>query len=64
VDPESDRYPDAKKIVARVFDEEDYPDGPVERIEVTLLANGEATWRVWAARAEEARGGFYASSEG
>ena len=57
IDTDQDRYPDFAKVLRGLLNEAEIPDGPVERIEVTTLANGEATYRVWAARAEEAVGG-------
>jgi len=30
----------------------------VERIEMTMLGNGDATWRVWPSRADDPVGGF------
>lgn len=56
-DPNADRYPDPRRVFPRVLEDPDYPEGDVERIEMTFLANGEATYRVWAARAEDAVGG-------
>jgi len=34
------------------------PNGPVERLEITTLASGEATYRVWEPRADEPIGGY------
>jgi hypothetical protein len=58
-DPSADRYPDIRDVVDKVLDDPDFPSGDVDRIEVTALATGEATWRVWPARAEEPVGGVY-----
>jgi hypothetical protein len=55
---EVDRYPELKKVLQAVSDAQDLPEGPIERLEVTCLASGEATYRVWAARAEEPEGGY------
>jgi hypothetical protein len=62
-DPEQDQYPDVKKIVRAVLAEEDFPEGDVDRLEITCLGNGMATWRVWAAKAEEPVGGTYENPE-
>jgi hypothetical protein len=53
-----DRYPEFGPAMRRIVQEAELPAGPVERIEVTFLADGSATYRVWAARAEEADGGY------
>ena len=58
-DPNVDRYPDIAAVVEAVLDDPEFPEGDVERIEITALANGEATWRVWPARAEQPVGGVY-----
>lgn len=58
-----DRYPDPRELVTRIVDEDDFPDGSVERIEITCLASGEATWRVWPARAEDPIGGYFPPPE-
>jgi hypothetical protein len=58
IDPNTDRYPALTTVIDQAFAGEDFPDGDVERFEVTLLASGEATWRVWAVRAEEPVGGY------
>ncbi|HYJ00563.1 MAG TPA: hypothetical protein VEX36_12910, partial [Thermoleophilaceae bacterium] len=46
-------------VISRVLDEDSFPDGDVERVEITCLPNGEATYRVWPARADEPIEGFY-----
>lgn len=55
-----DRYPAAAKGLRRILDEGTLPDGPIERLEVTFLASGEATYRVWEPRAEDSEGGYLA----
>jgi len=55
-DPNVDRYPDFADVLAALQEAEDLPDGPLERVEITTLASGEATCRVWTPRAEEAIG--------
>jgi hypothetical protein len=56
--PEQDHYPRLEDVFSKILAEPDIPTGGVERIEVTCLAGGDATYRVWAARAEEAEGGY------
>jgi hypothetical protein len=53
----SDRYPDVYNVLRRILQNEPFPKGPIERLEVTTLANGEANWRVTPARAEVTEGG-------
>ena len=53
-----DRYPNFDKAMRRIMRDAELPSGPIERLEVTFLASGEATYRVWAARAEEPDGGY------
>jgi hypothetical protein len=58
IDPNTDRYPSLTTVIDIALQDEDFPQGDVERFEVTLLASGEATYRVWAVRAEEPVGGY------
>ena len=53
VDHNRDRYPELRDAISRFLDSGNLPDGPVERVELTFLANGEGNCRVWPARAEE-----------
>lgn len=53
-----DRYPNLSQVLTRIQQEPEIPKEGVERVEVTCLASGEATYRVWAARAEEPVGGY------
>ena len=62
-DHNEDRYPDLQGLLPKVFEEPDYPTGPVEKIEITGLASGHATYRVWEARAEEPIGGVLMPDE-
>ena len=57
-----DRYPDIRSVVQEVLNAEDFPEGDVDRIEINCLGTGQATWRVWAARADEPVGGVYTNS--
>ena len=58
-----DRYPSLDKVIDEVFDAEDFPEGPIERFEITCLASGDATYRVWPARAEEPESGYFAEAD-
>jgi hypothetical protein len=58
-----DRYPKLDKVFRQVLKRLDDPDAPVERVEVTCLASGEATYRVWSARAIEPDGGYIGPDE-
>ena len=42
----------------RILKEAELPEGTIERLEVTFLASGEGTYRVWPARAEDPEGGY------
>jgi hypothetical protein len=63
VNHNDDRYAEIIEVVARVLEEKSFPQYPVERLEVTCLASGEATWRAWPAKAEESEGGYYPAGE-
>lgn len=58
LDTDRDRYPSFSKLLRKILEEVELPDAPVERLEVTCLASGEATYRIWSARAEEPEGGY------
>lgn len=57
-DHNADRYPDLETIFSAVLASDRIPDGPVDFVEVTALASGEATFKVRAAREEEPQGGY------
>lgn len=57
-DTDADRYPTAREGLRRVLKEAVLPDGPIESLEVTFLASGEATYRIRPPRAEETDGGY------
>lgn len=59
IDTEQDRYPTFDEVLRKLLDEPTLPTGPIERLEVTTQANGDASCRVWAARAEEFEMVFY-----
>jgi hypothetical protein len=52
-DTDTDRYPDLREAIQRFLQSDNVPEGSVERVELTFLANGEGNCRIWAARAEE-----------
>jgi hypothetical protein len=58
-----DRHRSAAKVLHEIQRHEDFPKGPVERIEIHILASGEVTWRVWEPRAEEPVGGLLPQPE-
>lgn len=53
-----DRYPNIYDLLAVLQEAGDLPNEPIERLEVTALASGEATYRFWRVRAEESEGGY------
>lgn len=53
-----DRFPSARKALHALQQHDDFPKGPVERIEINLVASGEATYRIWEPRADEPVGGL------
>lgn len=53
-----DRYRDLSEVIGEVLDGGEIPEGKLSRFEVTLLASGEATWRVWAVGATDFEGGY------
>lgn len=60
VDTDSDRYPNVHDVLARIGQLPELEDAQVERVEVHCFASGEATYRVWPARAEEPEQGYWA----
>jgi hypothetical protein len=52
-----DTYPDFSAALEWALSAEDFPQGEVDRFELTLLASNEATWRAWPAKAEDYVGG-------
>jgi hypothetical protein len=63
VDTDTDRYPTLNDVMRRIVAEAEVGDSPVERIEINLFANGDATYRSWAPHADEPEGGFVAGPE-
>lgn len=60
---DADRYSDAREVLSLMIDQVEAFDGPVDRIQVGLFANGEAVWRVWPARADEPEVGHQPAAE-
>lgn len=58
VDPNVDRYRNIYDLLSDLSESGQLPNEPVERVEITCLANGEANCRYWTARAEEPEGLF------
>lgn len=63
VDTDQDRHPTFAKLLRRILADDTIPEGPIARMEVSTLASGEATWRVWPVGADEPIGGYYSNSE-
>jgi hypothetical protein len=59
IDPNEDRYPKIQDVLAAVAAADELPETGVDRVEVHCFASGEATYRVWAARAEEPHVGYF-----
>lgn len=62
-DFDADHYPSIADVFAVVLERLDDPNAPIDRVEVTALASGEATYRVYPARAEEPDMGYIHPSE-
>jgi hypothetical protein len=57
MDTDQDRFPEPREVLDRVVNDEGFPEGPFERLEIWAMASGECTWRVWAPREDEPVGG-------
>lgn len=57
-DPDRDEFPTAEEGLTRILEQAQLPDGPIEYLECSFLASGEATWRVREPRAEDMEGGY------
>jgi hypothetical protein len=53
-----DRYPDIREVLQDVLNDPDFPEGPVDRIDIMCLGTGEATYRVWPAHSDEHLSGY------
>jgi hypothetical protein len=54
-------YRDLSDVFERVLGDDDFPEGQIERLEIRLLATGEATYNVWTPGAETPVGGYVAA---
>jgi hypothetical protein len=54
-----DRFPTFHDVLTRLLDDEKFEGALIERLEITTLATGEATYRYWPPKAQEAEGGYY-----
>jgi hypothetical protein len=61
-DHDQDRFPVLTEVLSRILEECESAQAEVERIEINLLASGEATYRIWAPKAEEADSGYFAAA--
>jgi hypothetical protein len=52
-DPDAEQYPTLKRVLRKIEAAPELNDTPVDRVEVSCMANGEANVRVWKAKAEE-----------
>ena len=57
-DPNEDRYPDITHVFAEIEAREELKKTPIDRVMVHAFASGEATYKVWPARAEEPVEGY------
>jgi hypothetical protein len=64
IDTDADRYPSLTSVLNKVQQRMPSEVVHIERLEVTCLANGDATYRVWTPRAEEPETGFIPSATG
>jgi hypothetical protein len=61
--PDRDRFPRFSSVLSAIQQRTDIGEAHIERLEVTALASGEATYRIWRPRAEEPEGGYFAPDE-
>lgn len=59
LNPDTDNYPAWRDVLDAAIRHEDFPNGPIDRVELNCLPNGQGTWRVWAPKAQEPIGGVY-----
>lgn len=62
-DHDVDNYPSIASVLRAILKRLEDTTTPVERVEVTALASGEATYRITPARAEEPEGGYFAPDD-
>lgn len=63
IDTEQDRYPPIRKVIEYALSIEDWPEGDIELFQVSGLASGEATYRVWPAKADEPVSGYLTTAD-
>jgi hypothetical protein len=51
-------YRGLAEVFERVLADDDFPDAQVNRLEIRVLAGGEATYNVWAVGSDEPVGGY------
>jgi hypothetical protein len=57
LDHNVDRYPSLLDVLTQIVEDDAIPDTAIERLEITALASGQATYRYWEPRAEDPEGG-------
>jgi hypothetical protein len=57
-----DRYARLKDAIGAAVQQDDFPEGAVERFELVCHASGEVTWRAWTPRSDMPTGGHIASA--
>lgn len=55
----ADRYPSVRDVIDAVLNDPEFPEGDLDRLEIGMLATGEATWRAWEARSDLPVGGVF-----
>jgi hypothetical protein len=63
VNTDEDRYLTLREVCDKIVQEADRFGERVERVEINVFANGDATFRVWPPRAEEPDGGYLPGPE-
>jgi hypothetical protein len=53
-------YRTLSEIFERAINDDDFPEGQITRLEIRLLASGDATYNVWTEGADEPVGGYVA----
>jgi hypothetical protein len=62
-DHNEDRFPTLTRVLQALPNQEDFPEGQVQRVQIELHASGDATYRVWEPRADEPASGYIAAEE-
>jgi hypothetical protein len=63
IDTDQDRYPKLRGVLQAILQDASLEDAEIERLELTSLADGSATYRYWTPRADEPDGGFLAAPQ-